>query len=94
MTVKCDELTATDPKVTVPLANWQTVTEFTISPSGTVVRDGVKVAAPGKAWQGPREIRSLQWEGGQYTGQSSVDSSLDPDAFNKNFDNAIKKSLE
>ncbi len=70
VTVKCDELTATDPKVAAPLANWQTVTEFTISPSGTVVRDGVKVAANGKAWQGRREIRNLHWEGGQYTGSA------------------------
>lgn len=94
VTVKCDELTATDPKLTAPIANWQTVTELTISPTGTVVRDGVKVAVPGKAWQGPREIRNLRWEGGQYTGQGTADSALNPDAFNKNFDNAIKKSLE
>ena len=94
VTVKCDELTATDPKLTAPIANWQTVTELTISPTGTVVRDGVKVAVPGKAWQGPREIRNLRWEGGQYTGQGAADSALNPDAFNKNFDNAIKKSLE
>ena len=94
VTVKCDELTATGPKLTAPIANWQTVTELTICPTGTVVRDGVKVAVPGKAWQGPREIRNLRWEGGQYTGQGTADSALNPDAFNKNFDNAIKKSLE
>ncbi len=94
VTVKCEELTATDPMVTQPLANWQTVTEFTISPSGTVVRDGVKVAISGKAWKGPREIRSLRWEGGQYTGPSAVDSSVDSDEFNNHFDKAIHKSLE
>jgi hypothetical protein len=94
VTVKCDELTATDPKVTEPLANWQTVTEFSVSPSGTVVRDGVKVDSKGKAWQGRREIRNLRWEGGQYSGQGAGDSALNPDAFEKAFDGAIKKSLE
>ncbi len=94
VTVKCDELTATDPKLTEPLANWQAVTEFSISPTGTVIRDGVKVVAPGKAWQGSREIRNLRWDGGQYAGQVTLDSALSPDAFDKNFDNAIKKSSE
>lgn len=94
VTVKCDELTATDPKVTQPLANWQTVTEFSLSPSGTIVRDGVKVDSKGKAWKGPREIRNLRWEGGQYSGQVSVDSVLNADAFEKNFDDAIEKSLK
>jgi hypothetical protein len=65
VTVKCNELTATDPKVIEPLANWQSVTEFSISPSGTVVRDGLKADSKGRAWQGPQEIRNLQWEGGQ-----------------------------
>ena len=94
VTVKCDELTATDPKVTEPLANWQTVTEFTLSPTGTVVREGVKVDSKGKAWQGGREIRNLRWEGGQYSGQGTVDSALNPAAFEKNFDDAIRKSLK
>lgn len=94
VTVKCDELTATDPKVTEPLANWQTVTEFTLSPTGTVVREGVKVDSKGKAWQGRREIRNLRWEGGQYSEHETIDSALNPTAFEKGFNDAIKKSLE
>ncbi len=66
VSVKCNELTATDPQITVPLANWQTVTEFTIGPSGSVVRDGLKTESRGNAWQGRREIRNLRWEGGHY----------------------------
>ena len=66
VSVKLDELVATDPKVTAPLANWQTVTEFSLSPSGTTVKDGQKVKADGKSWRGPREIRNLRWEGGEY----------------------------
>lgn len=65
VTVRCNELTATDPQVTEPLANWQTVTEFSLSPSGVVVRDGSKTESRGHAWRGRREIRDLRWEGGQ-----------------------------
>ncbi len=62
VSVRLNELAATEPKVTAPLANWRTVTEFSISPSGTTVKDGRKVTAGGKSWQGPREIRNLRWE--------------------------------
>lgn len=65
VSVKTGELIATDPEVTAPLANWQPVTEFSISPSGTTLRDGQKVKADGKPWKGPREIRNLRWEGGE-----------------------------
>jgi len=65
VSVRLDELAATDPKVTEPLANWQTVTEFSISPSGTTVKDGQKVKVDCKAWQGSREIRNMRWEGGE-----------------------------
>jgi hypothetical protein len=94
VTVKCDELTATDPNVIEPLTNWQTVTEFTISPSGTIVRDGSKADSTGQPWQGRQEIRNLRWEGGQYTGQGTVDSVLNSDAFDESFDDAIEKSLK
>ena len=57
---------ATDPKVTDSLANWQLVTEFSMSPSGVIVRDGQKAKVDGHAWQGPKEIRDLHWEGGEY----------------------------
>lgn len=56
------DLAATDPALTAPLANWQTVTEFSLGPSGTVVRDGKAVKVAGRPWQGPREIRNLRWE--------------------------------
>ena len=38
-------------------------TEFSISPSGTAMKDGKKVKADGKTWRGPRAIRHLRWEG-------------------------------
>ena len=94
VSVKLSELAATDPKVTAPLANWQTVTEFSISPSGTTVKDGQKLKADGKAWQGPREIRHLRWEGGEYSPQATSGTALRPEDFQKNFNDAIKKSLE
>ncbi|MDB5391158.1 MAG: hypothetical protein JWM11_6804 [Planctomycetaceae bacterium] len=94
VSVKLNELSATNPQVTTPLVNWQTVTEFSISPSGTTVKDGQKVKTDGKAWQGPREIRNLRWVGGEYARQKAVDSALSPDEFQKNFNAAIRKSLE
>ena len=94
VSVKLNELIATDPKVTAPLANWQAVTEFSISPSGTTVKDGQKVKADGKAWQCPRDIRNLRWEGGEYSRQKTTDAALSPEDFQKNFNDAIKKSLE
>lgn len=65
ISVSLNELIATDPKLTTPLANWRTVTEFSISPKGEVVKAGQKVKVEGKAWQGPREIRDLRWQGGE-----------------------------
>ncbi|MBA4186946.1 MAG: hypothetical protein C0467_02905 [Planctomycetaceae bacterium] len=94
VSVSLKELVATDPKVTTPLANWQSVTEFSISPSGPSVKDGQKVKVSGKAWQGPREIRNLRWEGGEYSRQQSADSVLTPEELQKSFNDAIKKSLE
>jgi hypothetical protein len=94
VSVKLGELVATDPKMAAPLANWQTVTEFSISPSGTAVKDGEKVNADGKAWQGPREIRNLRWEGGEYSHQAAPSGTLSPEEFQRNFNNAIRKSLE
>lgn len=64
VSVDLKDLTATDPEIRTPLDNWRMVTEFSISPSGMIVKDGRKVKADGKAWQGPREIRNLRWEDG------------------------------
>lgn len=39
-------------------------------------------------------IRNLRWEGGVYQSQASTGATLTPEDFQKNFDDAIKKSLE
>ena len=62
VTVSLDDLVATDPKFTAPLTNWRIVTQFSVGPTGDVVRDGAKQPMPGKPWVGPREIRNLRWE--------------------------------
>jgi dienelactone hydrolase len=62
VSVSLEDLVATDPKVTAPLAHWQTVTQLSMGPTGDVVRDGAKQPSPGKPWTGPREIRNLRWE--------------------------------
>ncbi len=94
ITVKLSELIASDPHVTAPLADWKTVTEFSLSPSGTIIKDGRKIKADGKAWQGPREIRNLRWEGGEYSHAAPIGATLNSEDFQKNFNDAIKKSLE
>ena len=94
ITVSLGELAANDPKITAPLANWQTVTEFSISPSGEMVRDGQKVKVNGKAWDGPREIRNLRWEGGAYPAQASAAAALSRAEHEKAFNDAINKSIE
>lgn len=94
VSVTLGELVATDPKVTSPLANWQTVTEFSISPSGTIVKDGKPARTSGKDWVGPRAIRNLRWVGGNYSAQSGTGEALSHEAFQTHFNNAIKKSLE
>ena len=94
VSVNLNELAAADPKITASLANWQSVTEFSISPSGETVRDGQKMKVDGKPWQGPREIHNLRWEGGEYSRLRTVDSVLTPAEHEKVFNDAIKKSLE
>jgi pimeloyl-ACP methyl ester carboxylesterase len=94
VSVSLAELTATDPKVTAPLANWQTVTEFSLSPSGQIVQGGQKVKIDGKPWQGPREICNLRWMGGAYTEQHTTASALPPEAHQQAFNDAIQKSIE
>ena len=94
VSVSLNELIATHPAVTTPPADWQSITEFSISPSGVKVKDGQKVKADGKAWQGSRELRNLRWEGGEYASQTRTGSAVSPEDFKKNLDGAIKKSLE
>ena len=78
VSVGLTEPVATDPKITAPLASWQSVTEFSICPSGETVKDGRKVIVVGKPWQGPRNIRKLRWEGGEYARQPAAGSTLTP----------------
>ncbi|MEI7729165.1 MAG: acetylxylan esterase [Verrucomicrobiota bacterium] len=92
--VSLNELMATDPKITAPLANWQTVAEFNLSPNGETVKDGKKVNVNARPWQGPRDIRNLRWEGGEYPAQLVAPSALSADEHQKHFNDAIKKSLE
>lgn len=94
VSVSLNELLATDPKLTIPLADWQTVTEFSISPQGETVDAGRKVKVDGEAWQGPREIRNLRWEGGEYRQQKPNAPAPTPEEFQKDFNDAIRKSLE
>jgi len=94
VSIMADEPVALDPKVKEPLANWRAVTEFSLCPSGEAVKDGQKVKAGGKAWQGPREIRNMRWEGGTYVSLRPADSKLSDKEHQKQFNASIKKSLE
>ena len=93
VTVTLAELTATDPKATTPPANWQAVTEFTLSPSGTTMQNGQPVKSSGQPWQGPRALRHLRWEGGTQA-PPATGTPVNPDDFKDHFDDAIRKSLE
>lgn len=94
VSVSLGELVATDPKVTAPLAHWRTVTEFSLSPSGAIRENGRVVQKQGPAWRGPRAIRNLRWVGGEYSPPAAAGAALSPEEFQKNFNDAIKKSLE
>lgn len=94
VTVTLSELTATDPKVTTPLANWQSVAELNLCPSGKIVKGGKQETINGKPWQGPREIRNLRWEGGTYLPHQAAGEKLAPAEQQKYFNDAIRKSLE
>jgi hypothetical protein len=94
VSISAGELVALDLKVKEPPANWQTVTEYSICPSGETVKDGQKVKAGGKAWQGPREIRNLRWEGGAYVRLRPMESKLSDEEYQRQFNASINKSLE
>ena len=57
-------LPAADRKIKSPPppTTWQTVTEFSLSPSGAALKDGKEVKLGGRPWQGPRGFRNLRWE--------------------------------
>jgi len=94
VTIKLEELSPTDSKMTSPLENWQTVTEFSLGASGTSGRGKDKQQVTSSAWQGPRSIRNLRWVGGKYAEQKANAAPLNSTDFQKNFNDAIKKSLE
>ena len=94
VTVALEELLPTNPGISDPLPNWQTVTELKLSPSGEVVKGGLKEKIVGAAWQGPREIRNLRWEGGQYAAQQSAGGTLSEAEQQKQFNDSINASLE
>ena len=93
VSISLNELTPNDT-TQEPLTNWRTVTELSLSPA-TPPRKGSQKTDPGaKAWQGPREIRNLRWIGGEYVNRSNMGNTLNQDAFQKNFNEAIKKSID
>jgi cephalosporin-C deacetylase-like acetyl esterase len=94
VSVALHELAATNPKAARAPADWRTVTEFSISPQGEVMKDGRIVKVDGKAWRGGRDIRNLRWEGGAYSHQEAASSAVNPEEFQNNFNDAIKKSLQ
>jgi len=94
VSITSEELVALDLKVKEPPENWRTVTEFSICPSGETVKDGQKVKVGGKAWKGAREIRNMRWEGGTYVSQRPADSKLSDEEYQRQFNDAIDKSLE
>lgn len=84
----------TNPKISTPPEDWKTVTEFSICPSGEIVRDGGKVRV-GTTWSGPREIRNLRWEGGSVSAsQAAAGTALDDEDYRKQFNEAIRRANE
>ena len=88
-----EDLVAHEINITTPLADWQTVTDLRISPTYQGGPKG-RVNIAGKAWQGPREIRNLHWEGGQYAAVQPVGSTLSAEEHQRQFNAAIDQSLE
>jgi len=65
---------------TPPLVNWRTVTELTLTPARDAAAGRQQGPAAAIAWQGPREIRNLRWEGGEdIQGQEPDAKALDED---------------
>ncbi|HEY1066364.1 MAG TPA: acetylxylan esterase, partial [Pirellulales bacterium] len=94
VSISLADLVSLDPKSPGSLADWRSVTELSFSPHGDVLKDGRKTPIEARPWQGPRAIRNLRWEGGEYTHQSASGSALNQAEFEKSFNDAIKKSLE
>ena len=86
------EPAAAGPDGPASLTDWRSVTEFSISPGGSIAKDGKKVEVDARPWQGPREIRNLRWEGGEYPRPSGQDSAPGPEEFERKLDDPIKKA--
>jgi dienelactone hydrolase len=61
ITLRAEDFQSLDPQQPGALADWSTITECSISPSGNVIIDGKKQSVSGQHWQGPREIRNMLW---------------------------------
>jgi dienelactone hydrolase len=94
VTVSLSELKSTDPSNMSTLANWQTITELSISPNPPTRKGAPKTDAQPRPWKGPREFRNLRWIGGEYTRSKPLGTTVSQDAFQQNFNDAIKKSLD
>lgn len=93
VSITLQDLTPSNPETSTPLANWRTVTDLRLSPTHNGGPDG-RIHLTGKPWQGPRTIRNLRWEGGEYTTPLPVGSSLSPEDHQRQFNDAINKSLK
>jgi len=96
VSVGLEEFIPADSKDTAPLVNWQTLTDLSLSPSVTFVKDGQKVTMEAKPWKDSRgtQVRNLRWEGGQYPAVQTKSTVLNEEPHRKSFNDAIKKSLE
>ncbi len=93
VTVALSDLVAHDPKIEKALSNWQTVTDLRLTPTYQGRSSG-RIPPQSNAWQGPREIRHLRWEGGQYAATLPEGSTLSPEEYQREFNTAIDRSLE
>lgn len=92
VTVALTDLVSHEKKA-LPLADWQTVTELRLTPTYQA-HSGLRIPAQSKAWHGPREIRNLCWVGGSSNAAAPSGSSLHEEEYQRNFHDAIDRSLK
>ncbi len=93
VTVALSDLVAYDKKIEQPLSDWKTVTGLQLTPTYQGHPDG-RIPPRSRAWHGPREIRNLRWEGGQYSATPPAGSTLSTEEYQREFNAAIDRSLE
>jgi hypothetical protein len=95
LSVSLDEFARAKKDLPPELKKWAYATELRFSPSGTAMKDGKEEKIEGLAWQGERQVPRLRWEGGA-DGQtrSETNEAVNPEAFQRGFNDAIKQSLE